>query len=123
MPHHAVTGLSPDYHGHKMVELRQIFRLDEFSKRFTPEDFEEARNKARKQQNFPAENFQAVSAYQLFVKDIRKHDHLWKQLSFDQQQEYRKRSERLKQEISEFEQKKLPDLLKSRQFYWLLRVS
>ena len=121
-------------HGQKMAELRKLFRLEEFSKNFTQEDFEQARNKARETQGFPAENIQKRKApFDLFVQDVIKQGQwttraevgqLWKQLSSEKRSEYEERSKSVKQQIVEFEQDKLPQLLNDPQkFYWLLRVN
>ena len=117
-----------------MIELRKLFRLKEFSKHFTVEDFELARNKARETQKFPAENIQTrKSPFDLFLKDIKKNGlwktqleagQLWKQLPDDKKSAYEEGSKSLKQQIADFEQNKLPKLLNDpSQFYWLLRVS
>ena len=117
-----------------MTELRKLFLLDEFSKNFTQEDFEQTRNKARETQGFPAENIQKRKGpYDLFVQDVVKQGQwttqaevgqLWKQLSDDERSEYEERSKSVKQQIVEFEQDKLPQLLNDPQkFYWLLRVN
>ena len=117
-----------------MIELRKLFRLKEFSKHFTVEDFEKARNKARETRSFPAENIQARnSPFGLFVKDIihqgqetthAERSQLWKELPDDEKSAYEERSISVKQQIADFEQNKLPQLLNDpKQFYWLLRVS
>ena len=135
LPNNALTEpASSLYHEHKMAELRKLFRLKEFSKKFTPEDFEQARNKTREKQGFPAENIQQRKRpFDLFVKDIINQGQwttraevgqLWKQLSNDKKSKYEESSSRVKQQIADFEQNKLPQLLKDpNQFYWLLRVS
>ena len=121
-------------HNGKIAELRQLFRLKEFRTHFTKKSFEQARNKARETHNFPAVNIQKRSApLDLFVQDVirqgqwtslSKVGQLWKQLPKDKISEYQKRSEKVKQQIAEFEQNKLPQLLNDpTQFYWLLRVS
>ena len=117
-----------------MAELRKLFRLDEFSKNFTQEDFEQARNKARENQGFPADNIQKIKGpYDFFRHDIKKKgqwttraevDQLWKQLSSEKRSDYEERSKSVKHRIVEFEQDKLPQLLNDPQkFYWLLRVN
>ena len=117
-----------------MAELRKLFRLQEFSKNFTQEDFEQARNKARENQGFPAENIQKRKCpFDLFVQDVINQGQwttraevcqLWRQLPDDKKTEYEERSKIVKQEISDFEQGKLPKLLNDpKQSYWLLTVS
>ena len=117
-----------------MAELRKLFRLEEFSKNFTHGDFEQARNKARETQGFPAENIQTRKGpCDLFVQHVIQQGHcktiiegqnLWKQLSDDERSVYRGRSKSIKQAIADFEQNKLPKLLNDpKQFYWLLRVN
>ena len=117
-----------------MVELRKLFRLKEFSKHFTVEDFELARNQARETQKFPAENIQTrKEPYDLFLLDIKKKGlwktqleagKLWKELPDQNRSQYEERSKSVKQQIADFEQNKLPQLLNDpTQFYWLLRVS
>ena len=134
LPKTVLTEPTYSTHNHKMAELRELFRLDEFSKHFTQEDFELARNRARDLQNFPAENIQTrISPFDLFLADVKKKGqwttqleagHLWKQLPDDKKLVYEDVSKRVNQEITEFEQDKLPQLLNDpKQFYWLLRVS
>ena len=117
-----------------MIELRKLFRLKEFSKHFTVEDFELARNQARETQKFPAENIQARNRpFDLFVKDVIKQGQwtnltevgqLWKELPNDKRSQYEERSKSVKQLIADFEQNKLPKLFNDpKQSYWLLRVS
>ena len=58
-------------HENKMVELRNLFGLHDFSKRFTNEDFEELRSRARETHGLPAENFGAqTSGYKFYLKGI-----------------------------------------------------
>ena len=117
----------------KMAELRELFRLKEFRTDFTKESFEEARNKARETHNFPAQNFQAIRPYDLFLQHVKNEGrwtsyneviHSWKQLPEEERSEFEEKAKRVKQEIADFEQNKLPQLLNDpKQFYWLLRVS
>ena len=131
-PHYSLPGLSR--HKRKLAELRQLFRLQDFRTHFTQDDFERERNKARKKQSFPAENIQTRKRpFDLFEQDLIKQGcwtsradvgQLWKQMPEDKRSEYEEKSKKVKQEIAEFEQTKLPKLLKDpKQFYWLLRVA
>ena len=121
-------------HYNKLAELRELFRLPEFRTHFNKKDFEEARNKAREAQGFPAENIQTrKGSFDLFLHDIKKEGRwttqgdagqLWKQLPEDTRSKYEEKAENVKQEIAKFEENKLPQLLNDpKQFYWLLRVS
>ena len=117
----------------KMSELRQLFRLTEFRTHLSQEDFEEARNKARKAKKFPAKNIQAQQrAFSYFQQDLKKEGRwtsinevfqLWTHLPDDKKLKYKNRVVRIKKEIAKFEQNKLPQLLNEPQLHWLLRVS
>ena len=117
----------------KMADLRELFRLKELRTDFTKESFEEARNKTREAHNFPAENFQRIRPYDLFLQHVKSEGRwtsfnevvqLWKQLPEDERSEFEEKAKRVKQEIADFEQNKLPLLLSDpNKFYWLLRVS
>ena len=117
----------------KMADLRELFRLKELRTDFTKESFEEARNKTREAHNFPAQNFQRIRPYDLFLQHVKSEGRwtsfnevvqLWKQLPEDERSEFEEKAKRVKQEIADFEQNKLPQLLSDpNKFYWLLRVS
>ena len=105
-PNYSLAEATLSTHKHKMAELRKLFRLQEFSKNFTQKDFEQARNKARENQGFPAENIQKTRRpYDLFLQDVIKQGQwttpaevgqLWKQLSSKKRSDYEERSKSLK---------------------------
>ena len=133
LPNIAFSGCQRLHVEQKVADLRKLFRLKELSNYFSQEDFEEARNRSREAQSFPAENIQSKKGpFDLFVQDEIKQGRrnlraevarLWRQLPVDQKSEYEQRSFKIKQEIADFEQNKLPQLLNDPKFYWLLRVS
>ena len=128
-----------------MTKLRRMFRLTEFSKRFTEipinEYFDWERRKARKMLDLPAENFHTkITSINLYLKDMTKKGlwtsdsevakkDAWRMSSGDTKHKYKERAKQLrngeqKQQIVDFEQNKLPQLLSDpAQFYWLLSVS